>query len=767
MSGNRSPRASRLSLFCQSLMISAAVCSVTGVAQAQQTSGAVETVTVTAEKRVENVQDVPISMEVISGKQIDEFHQTDLHSIMNTIPDLFVLQSGVDDVVAIRGFGSGPNNIAFDQEVSIYEDGVYGGRSAQFMEPFFDVDHVEVLRGPQGALFGKNTAAGAVSVTTAGPTDTFQGSGTVSYNFLESGPELDGFVAGPVTDDLGFRLAVKFVDQDGYIKNLGTDKKDPQTKEGLARFTFKYAPVSNFDVTGKVEYSNETLNGGINVSGPLNALVDPPDTRYLIAGPFGEKEENTVVSTNASVTANYRFSGFTLTSITGYSEFTTTRLSAYDQTLPGGGITGSPFVNGFPETFNQESEEVRLLSPQGQALEYVVGAYYDASDYDLYQFRDYNNLFGIFTGADHTNFTQHSNTVSVFGQATYHVTDDFRLIGSLRYSDTTKEGNFTSGITFGNGLNGTPPTTPCGSVPAGPPPIGYTCASGHINEPSVDPSFTAQYDASKNVMFYATYAHGSKSGGFVSNTYGTTDSTFAFEPERSTNYEVGMKGTFLDGRLVLNGTLFNMNFKDLQESAFDSTTATFITSNAGSATSRGFEGQVTWLPIDSLELSSSVAYLEAKYDSYKGASCLALDPISVCDPNDTNPADPNSVVNHNDAGLPLLYASKWTGNVQAHHTLMLGNDLQLDTTLVAMLRTKYFDSDDYDPYYGIQPTYVKFDARIQLGSTDNRWDVAVVGKNLTNVLSVGDSLAYPLGVDRAMKWLDEGRSVAIEATYRF
>jgi iron complex outermembrane receptor protein len=753
MSGKRLPRAPWLRVFCQSLMISAATCSIAGVAQAQQSSGSVETVTVTAEKRVENVQNVPISMEVISGKQIDEFHQTDLHSIMNTIPDLFVLQSGVDDVVAIRGFGSGPNNIAFDQEVSIYEDGIYGGRSAQFMEPFFDVDHVEVLRGPQGALFGKNTAAGAVSVTTAGPTDTFQGSGTASYNFIESGPELDGWVSGPISDDLGARLAVKFVDQDGFIKNLATGKDDPQTKEALARLTLKYAPVSNFDVTGKVEYSNEQIDGGINVSGPLNELVNPPDTRYLTSGPFGEKEGNSVVSTNASVTANYRFSGFTLTSITGYSEFTTTRLSAYDQTLPGGGLTGSPFVNGFPEKFNQESEEVRLLSPAGQALEYIVGAYYDASDYDLYQFRDYANLFGL-TGADHSNFTQHSNTVSVFAEATYHVADDFRLIGSLRYSDTTKQGNFTSGITFGDGLGG--------------PPSAYGSATGSINEPSVDPSFTAQYDASKNVMFYATYAHGSKSGGFTSNNLNTTtDADFTFKPERSVNYEVGMKGTFLDGRLVANGTLFNMNFKDLQESAFDSTTAEFVTNNAGSATSRGFEGQLTWLPVDSLELSSSFAYLEAKYDSYKGASCLALEPTSVCDPNDTNPADPNSVVNHNDAGLPLLYASKWTGNVQAHHTLMLGNDLQFDTTLVAMLRTKYFDSDDYDPYYGIQPTYVKFDARLQLGSTDNRWDVALVGKNLTNVLSVGDSLAYPLGIDRAMKWLDEGRSVAIEATYRF
>jgi iron complex outermembrane receptor protein len=210
-----------------------------------------------------------------------------------------------------------------------------------------------------------------------------------------------------------------------------------------------------------------------------------------------------------------------------------------------------------------------------------------------------------------------------------------------------------------------------------------------------------------------------------------------------------------------------MKFKDLQESAFDSTIESFVTNNAGSATSRGFEGTLTWLPIDTLELSSSFAYLEAKYDNYKGAACLALDPISVCNPADSNPADPNSVVNHNIAGLPLLYASKWTGNVQAHHTLPISDNLQIDTTLVASLRTRYFDSTDYDPNYGVQPTYVKLDARVQLGASDGKWDVAVVGKNLTDQLTVGSALAYPLGVDRAMKWLDEGRSVAIEGTIRF
>ena len=751
MSGKRLQGAAWSRLFITSLLLSGAA---VPEAWAQSSTGQVETITVTAEKRAENVQDVPISMSVLSGELLSDFHISELHSIMNQVPNLFVLQSGVDDIVYIRGFGTGPNNIAFDQDVSIYQDGIYGGRSAQFLEPMFDIDHMEVLRGPQGALFGKNTAAGAISLITAGPTDRFEASATTSYNFTETGTDSWGYVSGPITDDLGFRVAAKFRDQDGYLNDLATGKDDPHTEEYMGRLTLKWAPTENFNVTAKVEHANEQLTGGINVSGPLNALVDPPSNRYVQEPViYGQREQNGVISTDAVVTANYLFSGFTLTSVTGYSEFTTKRLSAYDQNVPGGGVTGAPFANGFPETFNQESEEVRLLSPTDQTVEYIVGAYVDASDYTLYQFRDYDNLFGIFTGQDSSNFKQHESSYSFFAQGTYHVTDDFRLIGSARYTNTSKQGSFTSGIDFGNGLGG--------------PPAAYTAANGKIGEGSFDPSLTAQFDARKNVMFYATYAQGSKSGGFVSNTFGTTNATFTFQPERSTNYEVGMKSTFLDGRLVLNGAIFNMRFKDLQEFSFDSTTQNFVTNNAGSATSRGFEGQVTYLPIDALELSTSFAYLDAKYDNYKGAACLALDPTSVCNPSDTNPADPNSVVNHNIAGLPLLYASRWTGNVQAHHTLAINDALQLDTTVRAALRTKYFDSSDYDPYYGLQPTYVKVDLRVQLGSPDGRWDVAFVGKNLTNVLSVSDAIGYPLGVDRAIKWVDEGRSVALEATFRY
>jgi iron complex outermembrane receptor protein len=735
---------------------------VSTLAFAQENSGTIETVTVTAEKRTENVQKVPVSIQVLSGHTIEQFHQTDLHSVMNQIPNLFVLQSGVDDVVSIRGFGSGPNNIAFDQEVSIYNDGIYGGRSAQFMEPMFDIDHMEVLRGPQGALFGKNTAAGAINIVTADPTPNFEAMATASYDFDMSGPQVYGYVAGPIADDLGARLAVKFVDQNGFIKNVATGKEDPHTKMGLGRLTLKWEPTADFDMTGKLEIGDERITGGINVSVPLNQLVNPPSTRYAV-NPYidGLPEENEVGSTNGSITANYRFDGLTLTSVSGYSSFHTSRLSAYDQTIPnsGGAITSPAFANGFPENFRQWSEELRLLSPTGQPLEWIVGAYYDGADYKLHQFRDYNGLFG-FTGGDESNFYQHSETVSVFGQATYHVTDDFRLVGSARYSNTTKNARFDEGIVSDIASpipGGVCPVSGLGGCAAA-----YTPASGEVSEGSFDPSLSAQFDVRPDIMLYATWARGSKSGGFVSNTYNQTDAHFAFKPERSTNYEVGMKSELWNDHVQFNVSLFDMTFKNLQESAFDPITQTFITRNAAAATSRGMETSLTWVPIDSLDLTANAAYLDAKYDNFPGAACLATDPIAVC-----NPASPASVAAHNIAGLPLLYASKWTGNFQVHHNMPIGHDLQIDATFIAALRTSYFDADNYDPFYGIQPSYWKFDARVQLSDIGSNWDVAFVGKNLTNKLTVGDALDFPLGVSRGMQWVDEGRSLSIEATYHF
>ena len=501
-------------------------------AQAADAAPQVQEVVVTAMKqKAENVQDVPISMEVVSGNKLAAFHADTLKAI--SVPNMNVGAVGGNDVIYMRGFGSPSQNYAFDQSVSLYVDGIYAGKSRQFMAPFFDIERVEVLRGPQGALFGKNTAAGAISIVSAQPTSTFQGEATGIYNFNLKGPEVSGYVSGPLSDKLSARLAVRIVDQDGYIKNLVPGgQKEPTNQSQLARLTLKYVD-GDFDFTAKAEYGHIKSDGNISVAGSVATEQQPRLSRYAAEDPKLGPAGFETTSWNLAGTANLHLGEFVLTSITGFSTFDAGHVNNFDQTIPGGGVTPATIFNSFPEHYQQGSEELRLQSPTGGKFDYIVGAYYDNSQYRIESF-SHDILPGLGEFLSQSHFKQQAESYSVFGEGTYRFTDNFRALGSLRYSHTDKRGAFNSYL-----LQGPFPLQPITQAP-----------DGHISEHNVDPSLTLQYDVSPHTMIYASYGEGSKSGGFVSNSAGTTDATFTFQPEHSKNYELGLKTTMADGKLI-------------------------------------------------------------------------------------------------------------------------------------------------------------------------------------------------------------------------
>jgi iron complex outermembrane receptor protein len=266
-------------------------------------------------------------------------------------------------------------------------------------------------------------------------------------------------------------------------------------------------------------------------------------------------------------------------------------------------------------------------------------------------------------------------------------------------------------------------------------------------------------------MAYATFGRGSKSGGFVSNTYGTTDASFRYRPEESENIEAGIKSTLADGKLVLNVSVYDTSFKDLQVSVYNSALQVYQTGNAASASSKGVEGSAAWYPMDNLSFTLAAAYQDAKYDDYPGAACLASQPITTC-----NPANPASAAANNIAGSPLPYTSKFSYSLQARHRFDLGEDNVIDTTIGLSGRSKYFDSDNQSPLFGRQKGYSKLDARVQYGPVDERWHVAVVGKNLTNEKTTGSAFNLPFPITaapRAIMYLEETRNISIEAGMRF
>ena len=712
---------------------------------------------VTAQKREQRLQEVPVSITAIQGKQLEDLRITDLRSIQSYVPNLAVLNSGVNPVVYIRGFGSGPNNVAFDQEVSVYLDGIYGGRGAQFSAPFFDLERMEVLRGPQGALFGRNTAAGAISLVSAKPTKDFQGYASAGWDAQRGGFLASGVVSGPISDTFGIRVAGQVNHTNGYIRNLFNGKDDPRLRDEMIRATLAWRPSEDIDVTAKVEYGKHLLIGGQTVSGSLTErpnFDEFGDERYVsdnYAG-SGQNEHSGIKTWNGAVTANVAIGDHTLTGIGGYSHFTTERLSAYDERNPDGTVQpnggNARFANGFPEKFTQWSGEVRLASPTKQLFEYVVGAYYDSSDYRLHQDTYYLGIpigATIFTGRQSTDFKQDGSSYSFYGQGTLNPLKGVRLIGGLRYSHTDKDAAFSSRTVSGTPFNAIGPDV-----------------SGSLSEHYWDPSGTLQIDLVRDVMVYLTYARGSKSGGFVSNTYGVRPSGFQFKPERSTNYEAGVKSQFLDRRATVNVSVFQTEFTDLQQSAYDPDQRTFITRNAAAARSRGVEFEMQLRPDPTLAFNASLAYLDAEFTDFPGAPCFAAPLTGNC-----VASNPATLPNYK--GVPLQFAPKWSGNVGAEHRLNLG-DFRLTTGVNAQFRSDYYVADGYSSIWGIQDGWVKVDGRIQFGPRSDRWNVAVIGRNLNDKHTVGAAIRFPASITataRTINTMDEYRSILLQGTVRF
>jgi iron complex outermembrane receptor protein len=693
----------------------------------------IEEVIVTAQKRAESAQDVPISMEVVQGHQIEDFQIRTVQSLQNYVPNLLVQSSPGNDAIFIRGFGSQAANYAFDQSVSIYVDGIYGGRNRQFMAPFFDVERVEVMRGPQGALLGKNTAAGAVSVVTAGPTEELEGRLTSSYNFDREGYEAYGYLSGPLSDAWSGRIAATVTDLDGYVDNHALSSRDTtQLDNKLVRGSLRFEPNESLDVTAKIEYLDFTTDGtsAVRVS-PTDAELDDEKN----AGPaIYHPEEDVQDSWNGSLTANFSFGEFIVTSITGYSSFE-------DDKWVGGGA-GNPenWLSTFNEEFDQFSQELRVLSPTDRTFEWIVGLYYDTSDYEQFNASEYRDFVGIpgFNGGIHHEFDQDADTMSAFSIGTWHVSNRLRISGSARYTDNEKDGRFDQFADYG--------------IPIGAP----TSLEDSINEQNTDLSASIQFNLNDSAMVYASYGEGSKAGGFVAQRAATAQA-FTFEDEQSTNYELGLKSTLAQGRLRLNLTLYNLEFEDLQVSFYEPSIPGFITGNAAEATSKGVESEIVWQILPNLQLAGSVAYLDAEYDDFPGAQCPAS--ASDCDPvtNTTNLA-----------GTTIVGASDWTGNLRGSFDYPLSDGFRLYLTIVGYFRSEYTTSSDQDPIYGVQDGYDKWDARVEIADAGGHWGVALVGKNITNEKTHNFAYLWPLQPPpTGIQFLDETRTLSLEAYWQF
>lgn len=799
------------------------------VASASSAQAQLEEVIVTAQKRVESLQDVPISVSAVSGERMDNAQITNLESLTTYVPNFSMNQSGISNNITIRGISSGINP-GFEQSTGMYVDGLYYGRSQLSRLPMFDMERVEVLRGPQPILFGKNSIAGAVSMITAKPTREFEGSVSALYEFEEDAQDYRVTLSGPLTDTLSGRLSLMYRDIEGSYENTFTRQDEKQEEETIFRGSLLWEPGDNLRVLAKYEHADfddegrnveldqsivreDLIGTGVGVDyvsaldnfvGLANDVIGlQPPVDYSgedgelnrVRGGNNDYHENTADIFLLNI--DYDIGEHTLTSVTGYLEY------EFEQDCDCDFTSASIFNAPIDEEFEQFSQELRLTSPGGETIDYIVGAYYQTNELDFADKINVpdNSLLRLlnpsFAGIDTQRFAnQESDSWAVFGQATWNVTDALRLILGARYTEEDKEAtkrqtHFLAGTAL-------PPTDPSGTVPNvywGINPLfgafaiePYAEIDGDRSEDALTPLATIQYDWGDDVMLYATYTEGFKAGGFDIRSNGHPDpdvvnacrlntavsppvcaqdivGVFEFEDEEATSYEMGAKWA-IGNTAELNAAMYFTEYTNLQTSQFDGVLG-FNVTNAGEAEIYGVELDGRWAATDNLTLSGAIAYLDFEYTDFKNNQCYfgqqVLDPGAVQADGVTCDA----------TGKRKEYTPEYSGFVSADWVMPVGDSLEFRTIVDLVFSDDYIFNPTLDPR-SEQDAYANWNLRLSLGAADGTWDVAFIGKNLNDedVVTYGGEapLAGALTGGTGMayyKFLDRPRTYAVQASYRF
>lgn len=813
------------------------------VASAQQ----VEEIVVTATKRSENLQKVPISVLSTDGEQIADQGITNVRELSSTLPAVKIALSPIGNFAVIRGIGTPGINQGTEQSVAIFHDGIYMGRSQLSRAPFLDVERVEVLRGPQSILFGKNTIGGAIHIINSKPSSDFEGQVIGSYGSFDE-REFSGFINVPLSDIARVRVSGRKYDLDGYMKNVLTGTDAGGRDEWTLRGQIELEPTDSTTINLKWEHSQ--FDAGqqttqIAIVNPFNAqsaafsgLNDA--LRTVVTGSnAGEKvdRERAVdndggavlgqvlaefrglpgfpdkpeFSTNkmdvGSLTIDQEIGDLTLTSITGFAQYSYRDICDCD-------FAAIPLIQvDQTDRYKQWSQEIRLASPKGVPVEYIVGGYYQ---HNTIKFREADGfgtalaytLLGLPTPLLLPNLTrdysfdQTQELWSVFGQATWNITDTTRLTGGLRWFKDTKRGRhrldnyFTDGwdysaiaalpagtITFGNtpaeydrflasAFAATPlaPGVTIGSLPE----LVYAGLLGtqehdisrRRSETEVNWIITAQHDFAPDIMGYATVSTGTKGGGFDARYLRDSADVgdfFTYEPESATNYELGLKTQLFNNAVRLNIAAFLIDVKDFQVSVFDGATA-FLVVNAAKARSKGVEVELTWAPVEGLTINSAVSLMDAKWVSYPGAPCFQS-PATENRGDCVNRGTPGQF--RDASGDPLPFAPKFSGNLNVAYERPVSDSIKVGGGVNVAYSSSYTNSGDGDPVYMLQDKNAKIDARLSFGHVDGKWEIALIGKNLTDKLTSFNSNNQPLVPGNGFVTTDRPRSFAVQAKLSF
>ncbi len=669
-------------------------------ANAQQTEQAqLDEVVVTAQRRSENLQNTPLTISAVTGEKLESQGIKTVVDLANQVPALQITSSGSGAAqIFLRGIGSTNTTEVGDPAVAYHIDGIYQARSTSVGALFYDVDRIEVLRGPQGTLYGRNATAGAINVITKQPKFDYEANGSVdvgNYGALTT----SGMVNVPVSDTVAVRAAFQQSRHDGYVVALnkgpgtgGNDRYDQDDKS--ARVQLLWKPSDVLSVRLSTDYLHQGgAGGGDNAYGVARATGDP----WTCNCATNIYRNNKFFSAGGEV--NWDLSFATLTYLTGYN------FSRLDR-------SGENASTGAPNYFKGKdftwSHELRLGGKTGD-LTWVAG---------LYRFTEDNNVdFRVFLATNsYLSFIQPQVTAkswAAFGQGTYAVTDRLRLTGGLRYTEDQKGRN--GGTYLTNGAGAITSTVVINKADAKWDALNWKAG--------------ADFDLTDTSMLYANVATGYKAGGYYDGVGANT-----YQPEKITSYEAGVKNRFLDNRLQFNASAFLYDYQDFQVSAIGviaGQNAT-VTLNADKAQVYGLEFETNLVITENDRLDATLGWLHAEYtdfvlplgDAFANNSANAT--VASCYTANFSAAAPRST---DFSGCRMARTPEWTLNVAYQHTWALESGAKLTGRI-----SSHYETGKNLEYHGFaqnkQEGFTKTDLNLTYASSDDRWTLQGYVRNL-------------------------------------
>jgi len=719
-----------------------------------QMQGGIETVYVTAQKRVENAVDVPISITVNTAEDLKNKNIGDLSELGQKMPNINA-GGTLFGAITIRGITSNSagagSGAGFPPDVGVNVDEVFQGRDRAFDSVLSDISSVEVLRGPQGTLYGKNTVAGVINVVTERPTNDYEALGDIragNYGFYQ----LRGTVSGPIIDDtLQVRVTGFEQRRDGYLYDPVLDKKLGSLNQWGGRIMAVSHLSSNFtfewraDLSGEADTNGQretiaTLGGNVAPFPPFNTVPPQNGTDRIVDVNVMPIAKRNIWGTSGK--AEYLLGDYAFTSITAWRHYN----SDYDFDQDGGPLNG--FDTGLREGMDRFSQELRITSPGQDRFSWIVGAYIDhETDDGQYHIAVGDGfptfLFGApFPTVLPTGFAEasstHSNIVNAsqagFASAKFNITDNLNVSGGVRYTHEHKDLEYSQLPTQLSPIIAPAHVIYAFALPI--PPLTDT-----YDESAITGDANISYTIAPNQVAYFRFSHGFKAGGFQADVISPPfdlSKGLSFKPETLNDYEIGFKSILFDDTVSANVSAFYYDFANKQEQV--NTGVSFRVSNAASAILKGVELELNWAPIDGLKLFANGGYLDAYYS-------LFLDGGGVGIPYTGNQLAGSS-----------KFSASWGGTYTAPFSLLPGTNYVLSTDWD--YRDPAFTEPSNNPDTEVQ-AYMIINGRIGVEDEKGHWGFYLWGRNLGDktVLSGGVDVIGGLYISRG---INIGRTFGVE-----